>query len=152
MWSCQCCHLSSKAPQQSPKGGPRWSQREPKDPKGSPKGVKGIKKGGTKQTKVPPKPPFEPQGTQQGPKGNPKWSQGEPKDPKGSPQGVKGTPREDKIAHRRSKIAKIYENTMAFHYFLKSQRARILKMCVSRRRNDYFFGKLLFRVHEIPTF
>ena len=46
----------------------------------------------------------------------------------------------------------IYENTMAFHYFLKSQRARILEMCVSRRRNDYFFGKLAFRVHEHPTF
>ncbi len=137
MSSCQSCHLSPKVPQQSPKGGPRWSQREPKDHKGSPQGVKGMKKGGTRRTKVPPKPPFEPQGT-------PTRSQREPKmvkDPKGSPQGVKGTPREDKIARRRSKIAEIYENTTRFflHYFLKCQRAHILEMCALRKRNGYVF-------------
>ena len=41
---------------------------------------------------------------------------------------------------------------MVVHYFLKSQRARILKMCISCRQNDYFLGKLAFRVHESPTF
>ena len=59
-------------------------------------------------------------------------------DPKGSPQGVTGTPREDKIAHRRSKIAEIYENAMVSYYFLRPMGGRILEMCVSRKRNNYF--------------
>ena len=137
-------------------GAPTESQRRPKmvpkGAQGAQREPKGLRKEAQSRPKCPQSLHLSPREPQQGRKGNPKWSQGEPKDPKGSPQGVKGTPREDNIAHRRSKIAEIYENTTAFHYFLKSQRARILEMCVSRRRNDYLFGKLAFRVHEPPTF
>ena len=78
-----------------------------------------MKKGGTRRTKVPPKPPFEPQGTPTRSQREPKMVTRGTKEPKGSPQGVKGTPREDKIAHRRSKIAETYENTMVFSLLFK---------------------------------
>ena len=59
----QSLHLSLKVPQLDRKGDAKLPQREPMDPKGSPKGVKGIQKLGREQTKVTPKPPSESQGT-----------------------------------------------------------------------------------------
>ena len=136
----------------------RCPNRVPKEaqdgPKGSPRIPKGLREEAQSRPKCPQSHHLRLKESQQGPKGNPKWSKGEPKDPKGTPQGVKGAPRADKIPHRRSKIAEIYENNMFFfsHYFLKSQRARILK-CASRvDEMTTFFGKLVFYIHETPTF
>ena len=77
--------MSPKNPNKVPTGTQNNHEGSPR----SPKGVKGIQKGGTKQTKVSPKPPFEPQGI-------PTRFQ---REPKMVTRGTQGTQRE----HRGSK-------------------------------------------------